>query len=91
MSFLEILKNGKDKESFEQPQGSICESEITVEAKEKKPEEILRGAGYKIRLVTPTSFGTQIDFAKKYDEKEIEDLLKDFTIKIKGKSAFIVD
>jgi hypothetical protein len=42
------------------------------------------------KLVTPTSFGTQIDFAKKYEDSEIEELLTDFTIKIKNNSVFIV-
>jgi len=88
MSFLEIFNNEK---TSKQPEASITESKMQVEAKAQEPEKILRGAGYKIKLVTPTSFGTQIDFAKLYDEEEIKQLLKDFTIKIKQKSVFIVD
>lgn len=56
-----------------------------------EPEQILRTSGKKIKLVTSTSFGKQIDFAKKYDDDEIKDLLSAFTIKLKGKSVFIVD
>lgn len=71
---------------------SEAPKEEIIEAKEKKkPEEILRGAGFKIRLVTPTSFGTQIDFARVYPEDKIKAALKAFDTKIKGKSVFIVD
>lgn len=56
-----------------------------------RPEDILRKEGFKIKLVTPTSFGTQIDFAKKYDKEDIETALKDFSIKIREKSVFIVN
>jgi hypothetical protein len=61
------------------------------EAQGKKPEELLRTKGFKIKLVTPTSFGTQIELSKQYEDDEIKELLKDFTIKIKGKSVFIVE
>jgi hypothetical protein len=57
---------------------------------DSKAEDVLRDAGYKIKLVTPTSFGIQIDLAKKYEDEELEDILSDFTIKIKNKSVFIV-
>jgi len=57
----------------------------------KKPEELLRKGGFKIKLITPTSFGTQIEFAKTYPKEELEDVLKDFNIKIKNKSVFIID
>lgn len=88
MSFLEILK---DEKVTGKSETIMAESKTSAIQEAKKPEEILRGAGFKIKLVTPTSFGTQIDFAKKYDAEEIKDLLKDFTIKIKNKSVFIVD
>lgn len=52
--------------------------------------DVLRDNGYKIKLITPTSFGTQIDFARKYDEDELSDILKDVNYRIKGKSLFIV-
>lgn len=55
-----------------------------------KAEDVLRSAGYKIRLITPTSFGTQIDLAKSYNPSEITKVLSDFQIKIKEKSVFIV-
>ena len=62
-----------------------------VNEKEKTPEEILRGAGFKIRLITKTAFGTQIDLAKSYDEEEISKILSGFNIKIKDKSIFVVE
>ena len=55
------------------------------------PEEILRSKDFKIKLVTGTAFGTQIEFAKKYPDEELQKVLKDFKIKIKNKSVFIVD
>ena len=88
MSFVGLLKNEKVEAKHET---AIVEAQKQIDEAQKKPEEVLRGAGYKIKLVTPTSFGTQIDFAKKYDPEEIEKLLKDFTVKIKNKSVFIVD
>lgn len=87
MSFTALLKN--ENQFIEQAIQNINESSIIKE--EKTPNEILRGAGFKIKLITPTSFGTQIDFAKQYNNKDIETVLKDFTIKIKNKSVFIVD
>ena len=88
MSFLNVLKSTKIKELTEE---KLIESDKSIEEAQKKPEEVLRGAGFKIKLVTPTSFGTQIDFAKQYDPKEIEKALTGFTIKLKNKSVFIVD
>lgn len=87
MSFSNLLKKN-DIEPIQSTQRPI---EKSVNEEEKKPDEVLRGNGIKIKMITPTSFGTQIDLAKSYDEEEIKELLKDFTIKIKGKSIFIVD
>ena len=61
------------------------------EAIAQSPEDLLRAAGFKIKLVTSTSFGTQIDLAKHYDPVEITDVLNEFKIKIKGQSIFIVE
>lgn len=61
------------------------------EAIAQSPEDLLRAAGFKIKLVTGTSFGTQIDLAKHYDPAEITDVLSEFKIKIKGQSIFIVE
>lgn len=61
------------------------------EAIAQSPEDLLRAAGFKIKLVTATSFGTQIDLAKHYDPVEITDVLAEFKIKIKGQSIFIVE
>ena len=91
MGFVTYLKDDKCiKENISSVKASIETTEQIIE-KEQTPEELLRGAGFKIKLITPTSFGTQIDFAKQYDHKDIEKVLKDFSIKIKGKSVFIVD
>jgi len=87
MSFIDILTKQESKKD-----DIIIENKkIIKENKDESPEEILRSSGFKIRLVTPTSFGTQIDFAKQYDEAEIEKALEDFSIKIKGKSVFVID
>lgn len=61
------------------------------EAIAQSPEDLLRAAGFKIKLVTSTSFGTQIDLAKHYDPVKITDVLNEFKIKIKGQSIFIVE
>jgi len=93
MSFLDVLKDSrKVKEIHSDAEAVVRESKSRItEAEKKKPEEILRGAGFKIKLITATSFGTQIDFAKQYSPEDIEKTLTDFSIKIKGKSVFIVD
>lgn len=89
MSFMDVLKRERVQKAPAQIQEQV---NALVEAKEtKKPEEVLRGAGLKIKLITPTSFGTQIDFAKQYDPKEIENVLTGFNIKLKNKSVFIVN
>lgn len=100
MSYIKYFKERKSNETDYQSRSDVslktesehnpCKSDIMNEAK-GRPEEILRRAGFKIRLVTPTSFGTQIDFARSYDSSEIEDVLSDFDIKIKDKSVFIVE
>ena len=88
MKFETIFKN-TDKLN-EHIKHTTEKVKIIKEKETKKPEEILRGANIKIKLVTPTAFGTQIDFSKKYDEDKIKELLKDFNIKIKNNSIFIV-
>lgn len=90
-SFLEVLKSGKKTKVYPEADRSEVLVDVLSEARRSEPEEMLRNAGFKIKLVTPTSFGTQIDFAKKYDPEEIEDLLKDFNVKIKDKSVFIIE
>ncbi len=62
-----------------------------VEGVKESPKDLLRGAGFKIKTVTPTSFGVEIEFATKYPDQDIEDVLQDFTIKLKGRSVFVVD
>lgn len=86
MSFLDILNAESRAETLVMEQ-----VEKPVHEETQKPEEILRGANIKIRMITPTAFGTQIDLAKNYEDEHIKEVLKDFTVKIKGKSIFIVD
>lgn len=61
------------------------------EKETQKPEDVLRNNGFKIRLVTSTSFGTQVDLAKKYNLDDVSKALEGFNIKIKGQSIFIVE
>lgn len=93
MSFIKHLK--RKSTLVETSEESFIETEIliekTVNEAEKEPVKLLRKAGFKIRLVTPTSFGTQIDFSKVYEEEEIKKALIDFNIKIKNKAVFIVE
>ena len=89
MKFSDTLKED-DVETIIPEKSSIKIDQVIVENKQT-PEEILRGASLKIKQVIGTAFGIQIDFAKKYKDEVIEDLLADFTIKIKDKSVFIVD
>lgn len=90
-SFVDMLKKRKPKDvdldEIVRPESAGL---LLTEKPEEKPEEVLRGAKFKIKLITPTAFGTQIDFAKKYPEEEIEKVLTGFNIKIKDKSVFIV-
>lgn len=92
INFIEICKSGRIERkavSYSKDPENISDfEEINEEA--EKPEDILRRAGFKIKLVTPTSFGTQIDFAKEYEEKLIKDVLPDLTLKFKNKSVFII-
>jgi hypothetical protein len=88
MNFKDVLKNETDISS----DSTILEAKVEKKKDQKeKPEEILRSANVKIKMVTGTAFGTQIDLFKKYPEEEIKEILKDYTIKIKDKSVFIVD
>ncbi len=90
MAFVDMLKS-KINDKPQKISKPIEESSSASIEEAQKPEEVLRGAGYKIRLVTPTSFGVQIDFAKSYNPDEITKVLSNFQVKIKGKSVFIVD
>jgi len=58
---------------------------------QESPKDLLRASGFKIKTVTPTSFGVEIEFATKYQDLDIEEVLQDFNIKLKGRSVFIVD
>lgn len=100
MSFLEVLKekksgtvNFKNKTEINETQEKSEELlQGTDQILENKDAlELLRTNNVKVRLVTPTSFGTQIDFAKKYDKEVIQEILKDYTIKIKNKSVFVIN
>lgn len=81
-------KTINDKDSTYIPPSSVG---VGALVESKSAEDILRSTGYKIKLITPTAFGTQIDLAKQYSEDEINDVLSDFEIRVKGKSVFVVD
>ncbi len=90
MKFTDLLK--KEKEPVEKTETNP--KELITEAT-KTPEEVLRANNIKIKLITPTSFGTQITFARKYDQEKIKKLLtkndKKVNLKFKGdKDIFIV-
>lgn len=72
-------------------QEALVEVQQEPKGKQLNPEEVLRDAKFKIKLITPTSFGTQIEFAKQYETDELDAVLKGFNYKIKGKSVFIID
>lgn len=57
----------------------------------KSAEDLLRSNSIKIKSVHGTKFGTEFVLAKKYDEKEIKDILSDFTLKFDDKSVFVID
>ena len=54
-------------------------------------EQLLRSKNIKIKDINFTNFGTEYILAKKYDVDDLEDILKDFKIKIKGNSVFVED
>lgn len=84
MTREKTITNGEDT-------NCVSPSGVLTLIESKSAEDILRSAGYKIKLITPTAFGTQIDLAKQYSEDEINDVLSDFEIRVKGKSVFVVD
>ena len=77
----------------EKEQTPEVKKEVLIPKKVEKlsPEELLRSNSFKIKLVTKTAFGKQIDFAKKYSDEEIKKVLSDYKIKIKDKSIFIIE
>ena len=88
MSFKELIILAKPQ----QPELELSESIINISEKIiENPVDILRDNNYKIKLITPTSFGVQIDFAKKYNTEEIKQLLINFNLKFKDKSVFIIN
>lgn len=90
MKFANLLKKKEKKEEIPVSNAKQEVNRLLLEEK-KSPEQILRENGIKIKLVTRTSFGIQIDFAKKYEHEIIEKLLASYTIKLKDKSVFIVE
>lgn len=91
MKFVDLLNpvEKHDKNSEEISHSHV--SQETIQESDENPEKMLRKAGYKIKLVTKTAFGVQLDLAKKYEEEEIKKVLKNFNIKIKDNSVFVVD
>lgn len=92
MKFTDMLCNDDTGSATDELSAlSTKKHRVLDEAIAQSPEDLLRAAGFKIKLVTSTSFGTQIDLAKHYDPVEITDVLSEFKIKIKGQSIFIVE
>lgn len=98
MKFTDILRTddvagytSSSTSSSTSARGALNTKKPLDETIAQSPEDLLRAAGFKIKLVTSTSFGTQIDLAKQYDPVEITDVLNEFKIKIKGQSIFIVE
>lgn len=81
--FLEPKEKVEIVEAKEEPKKQVQKNI------KSKPEDLLRDSGFKIKLITHTAFGTQIDFAKKYDDNKIKETLSSFIIKIKDKSVFV--
>jgi hypothetical protein len=90
MKFTDMLIHKEITEKIVESQNSVDAVDTVAIIEAAKAEDILRKAGYKIKLITGTSFGTQIDLFKQPDEDDIKDVLKDFNIKIKNKQLFIV-
>lgn len=86
MSFIKLLQESQNTNTTIEINESVEIAEKTMES----PEDLLRNAGMKIKLVTPTAFGTQIDLYKRPDKKEIETILADYNVKFKNRSVFIV-
>lgn len=74
-----------EKEVIQEPKKTVVKNSL------QKPEDLLRDSGFKIKSILLTSFGKQIDFAKKYSDEEIKKVLFEFKIKIKDKSIFIIE
>lgn len=93
MSFVDIiLGDDNSKVANNLPSDKTSQNErVAQNERDEQPVDILRRAGFKIKLVTATSFGTQIDFVKQYDEDEIRTVLTDYAIKFKGNSIFIIE
>lgn len=92
MKFTDILRTDDTGSATDEHSAlNTKKHRVLDEAIAQSPEDLLRAAGFKIKLVTSTSFGTQVDLAKHYDPVEITDVLSEFKIKIKGQSIFIVE
>jgi len=92
MSFIKLV-HARSKETADSHNSrKVSTPKMNKEASDKDSstaEAVLRGAHFKIKLVLPTKFGTQIDFAKQYDSNDIESALVDFDINIKNNSVFV--
>jgi hypothetical protein len=88
VSFLSHLKQYDKKEVVDE--SVDVNTLVEADDSDNAVEDILRKNKYKIKEVIKTAFGVQIDLAKAYDEDEIKELLSDHSVKIKGKSIFVV-
>lgn len=86
MRFVDLLNTNIEQENIEE---TFVEQKPSITESSEKPEELLRKAGFKIKLVTKTSFGIQISFAKKYNKEEIVNLLSNFKLKFKDETDVV--
>lgn len=75
--------------SASHPNPSKRTSEPAGDHPTQDPSSVLRQAGFKIKLVIKTAFGTQIDLAKKYNVNDVIGAMSGFNIRIKGQSVFV--
>ena len=87
MKFTDLLKHETVEKIVED--ATMVEEALFEEA--KTPQEILRGANFKIKLITPTLFGTQITFAKEYSKESIEKILDGLKLKYINDNKYIRD
>ena len=83
-SFTEMFK--QDLMDFEIEKIEEASKSLSID----NIKEYLRSKGYKIRLVTPTKFGTQLDLFLELDDETLDYLTSNkVKFKVQKKSIFI--
>lgn len=86
MTFSEILTESTEEKQEVKVQPKKVQKSVDASV-------VIRDMGLKIKLVLPTSFGTEYVLAKKYEPEILERLAKLLSprkIKIKGNSVFVM-